>query len=151
MSAGTFDFPYQSILDVKERQRQGLQIELAQLESAVMEHEVNCRRWEETRNDMLALMRRAREAGDLRENARGAQYLQHVNGRIRRWAQKAQSAREQRDSTRNDLRGLAQSCKVLENYRDRLAAEHSAAAEKAEERAQDVRAIQESFRAEDAA
>ena len=151
MSTGTFSFPYQSILDVREQQRKGLQIELAGLESTVLEHEENCRRWETTRHDILALMRRAREAGDMGENTRGAQYLRHVNDRTTRWAQKAQATREERESVRDELRRLAQSCKVLENYRDRLAAEHSAATEKAEERALDSHAIRRSLRAEDAA
>jgi flagellar export protein FliJ len=148
--AGTaFRFKFQKILHVREKQQQALEIELARMDTLVREKEAALQRWHATRRETIDDRRRARLKGDLDLESRYGDYLTYVGMRTRQCQSELLRLREEREATRRELERLAQACKVLENYRDRLRRQFLTEAERAEERVLDLSAIHRFIQAED--
>ena len=149
--ATTFKFRYQTILDAREKEQQVLEIEMGRLTLAIRDQEQAIARWRTVRRRTIGQMRRARERGDLRENARCSDYLRHVRRSVARCRAGLAQLEERQDGLRGELVQVMQSRKVLENYRDRLKVEFAMAQEKAEEQTTDTHSVSKFLRAGDAA
>ena len=129
-----FVFRYQKVLDVREKQQHALEVELARLERAVLDARADLARWDETRQDVLAQLRSAREGGDVEQNAYGSAYLRHVRIRREESRRVLTDLETKRDAARTNLSEAVKARKALEKYRDKLEAEYLLAAERKEER-----------------
>ena len=134
MSPNTFEFRFQKVLDLREQQQRALELELARLDAEVQEARTAAARWEDTRAESLRALAAARRQGDLDEAANHTNYLKHVRARIQGARAALAEAQRQREGVRRRLERVLQSCKMLENYRDRLQREFVAGQERAEER-----------------
>jgi flagellar export protein FliJ len=134
MSPEVFQFRFQKVLDLREQQQRVLEVELARLDAELAKAHAEAARWEGERAAALVALAEARGLGDLLEDARQAGYLKHVRVRIEAARAALEEAQRLREAARRRLERVVQSCKMLENYRDRLRGEFMAARERAEER-----------------
>ena len=148
-SAGpVFQFRFQKLLDVEGGKQRGLELEMAGLDSALVAAEAELDRWLRTRRGALQDIRRARLKGDMEQNARSADYLRHVRSRLERCRETIAQLNRTKDEVRLRLERAMQSCKLLENYRDRLKHEFMLAQEKSEEHVLDLLSMRRHMQAE---
>ncbi len=148
MAGQSFTFRFQKILEVKEQQEKALQIELARVDEAIAARRRTLQRWADERRELLDQMARCRAAGDVEESRRCAQYLQHVRNRIASARQALEDLHERRNEVRQELEEVLKSCKMLENYRERLRKEFVTEREKAEEKTLELHAARRFIQAE---
>lgn len=134
MSPEAFQFRFQKVLDLREQQQRALEIELGRLDGLLQKARADADRWEEERTATLQARAEARLGGDLDEDARQGGYLAYVRARLEAARGVVEEARRGREIVRGRLERVMQSCKMLENYRDRLRTESQADSERAEER-----------------
>jgi len=134
MSPEIFQFRFQRVLDLRGQQQRALEIELGRLDGELLKARAEAARWEDERAASLSALAEARRRGDLEEDARQAGYLKHVRARIGSARAAVEEAGRARETARRRLERVMQSCKMLENYRDRLLHEFMAEQERAEER-----------------
>ena len=146
MEAG-FRFRFQKILDIKRKQEQILEIEVARLDRLILDWEAAAERWQRIKEEALQTLRKARETEDLELNARYTAYLPHVRNQLRRCAQEADALRDDKAHVTEKLQKVMQSRKMLEKYREKLMREFLMKVEKAEERALDSHSIEKFARA----
>ncbi|MFO8006458.1 MAG: hypothetical protein R6V05_01840 [Candidatus Brocadiia bacterium] len=136
--AKQFPFRFQKILDVREQQQKGLEIELARLDRAILRQEERRRHWELAREQALQDLALARREGDMSRSSQCADYIRHVRSRIAGCTDRAEELRDERARVQAELAEKMRSCKLLENYRDRLKRELMAEHEKAEQKVLDL-------------
>jgi flagellar export protein FliJ len=141
VSPETFQFRFQKVLDLREQQQRALEIELGRLDSRLLEARAEVARWEDERAQSLRALAVARRQGDLDEDARHGGYLKHVRRRIAGARTALEEAQQAREAVRGRLERVMQSCKMLEDYRDRLRREFMVAQERAEERIVELHAM----------
>ncbi len=141
MSETGFQFRFQRVLDVREGQRQSVQIELARAAAEQQDAAARLKRWTETKAETLRGLAAARRAGNLDDAARHSSYLEHVRTRLAQCREQHRLARQKADQLRDALEQAMQACKVLQTYRDRLESRHLAERERAEERVIDLHSM----------
>jgi flagellar biosynthesis chaperone FliJ len=143
----SFRFRFQRILDIKRKQEQLLEIEVARLDRLIMDWEAAGERWQRIKAEALQTLRKARETVDLELNARYTAYLPHVRKQLKRCALEADALRQDKAHVVEKLQKIMQSRKMLEKYRDKLMRASMLKAERAEERALDSHSIEKFVRA----
>jgi len=147
MTADAFKFPFQKMLDVKEKQERALQIRLSEADAAILRKQADVERWQDVRRRLLEELRRARSGADLELNAYCTRYLRHVRDQIASLCRQARELEQDRERVRRELEKTLQSRKALENYRDRLRREFLADRERSEERIVELHSISKFSRA----
>ncbi len=133
-----FQFKHQRILEMREHQQKQLEIELARVDRAIHMQRQERQRWEGVRRDLLSQLGRARNAGDLLQAGRCADYLGHVRARIKHFSELEAQMSQEREQVRSTLEDVMRSLKMLQNYRDRLRREFRAEHEKTEDKVLDL-------------
>ncbi len=149
MAGNTFTFPFQKVLDFREHQEKGLEIELSGLDEAILQQKQTRSRWELTRQQLLEEIGEARREGELRRAADCADYLQYVRDKIRQCERETARLQGRREEVRQELERVMRARKVVENYRDRLKKEFLAEREKIEQKVIDLHSSREFIQAED--
>ncbi len=147
MSPEAFQFRFQKVLDLRGQQQRALEIELGRLDGLLLKARTEADRWETERTASLQARAEARLSGDLEEDARQAGYLAYVRGRVEVARAAVEEARRGRETVRRRLERVMQSCKMLENYRDRLRTEFHADQERAEERIVELHSMHKFYQA----
>ncbi len=142
MGETAFKFRLQKLLDLKEKQQRALEIELAGIERAMAIQEAELDRWQRVMDEVLHKLREARENSDLELNGRYSSYLPYVRAHLKRCRLEIVGLKHNKTAVRQQLEGLMQSRKILENYRDRLMREFLVDQERAEEKALDLHSLQ---------
>ena len=129
----SFDFKFQSILNVREKQQQAKEVALAQLDAQVAKVCETLNRWRIVRETTIEDQDKARLRGDLAMDARYGDYLTYVATRAAQCREELRTLSERREVVRADLERAMQARKALENYRDRLETEFIREADRVEE------------------
>jgi flagellar export protein FliJ len=130
---GAFTFRFQQVLDLREQQKQALEIEIGRAEAAINGALAARARWEATAEECAEGLGKARREGRIGEAHDYSKYLAHVRRQVAECHRRERELREEKERVREQLERAMRSCKVLENYRERLAREHRTAQEKAED------------------
>ena len=150
MSGGSFEFKHQRILDVRERQQQALEMEIAKVDRAIAEQQERVDRWLQERRETLHQILNTRVSGDLAEGARATQYLYYVRNNLKRCRQQLDELRAGREEVRHRLEQTMLVRKALENYRDRMEQDFLMDQERSQERILDLHSLRKYAQIEEA-
>jgi len=150
VAATVFRFKFQKILDVKEKQQQAAEIELAGVDKLLSEANAVLELWRRARRTTMDEQRSARHEGRLGLATLHGHYLDYVRARLDQCHGEVAKLRDEREQVRGELLRLMRARKVLEKYRDRLKKEFYRQMERDEEKEQGEHSIYKFIQSEGA-